>query len=516
MYNSNSWKQAPKWSFLLAYHDETNFKILCNKSKLPGGLARTNAWKNYDNVLEQLRKTKLPIEEIPKYVKLARRFKKRGQVKYLDQDILQKITYWNSLYEHQKEAVAYGVLDYKGRVYLADEMGVGKSFSAITLINYLLLKRGGHHNILIICPASLIRNWQDTCKEKFLVKGKVDILSYDKAKNLSKELKKRKYSLYLADEAHSLKDPKTQRFKKLAPVLKRIEFRILLSGTPTVNRANELYAPLSLLYPKLFRKYRAFTDRYFNMIARKCRLPQELSLILPMFGFVRRMKTQVLSLPPKEFTKHTIKVSEATKDLNMMMQKMLLPENMENPNFLKYLIGEAFHTLGSIKSKSESVCKCLQKLLCKSDDKGEFKVVFCYHKAMVNCVKNLCKSENYSYDVITGETDTKKRGGIVDKFQQGKIQVLICSINAAGVGLTLTKSNHVILAENSWVPGLNQQAIDRVHRIGQTKTVFIDRVFVKDSIDDFIEKCETGKAKMHKLLLKKAKESTKKNITDYF
>ena len=135
---------------------------------------------------------------------------------------------------------------------------------------------------------------------------------------------------------------------------------------------------------------------------------------------------------------------------------------------------------------------------------------------MVNCVKNLCKSENYSYDVITGETDTGKRGGIVDKFQQGKIQVLICSINAAGVGLTLTKSNHVILAENSWVPGLNQQAIDRVHRIGQTKTVFIDRLFVKNSIDDFIEKCETGKAKMHKLLLKKAKEGTKKNITDYF
>ena len=205
------------------------------------------------------------------------------------------------------------------------------------------------------------------------------------------------------------------------------------------------------------------------MIARKCRLPQELSLILPLFGFIRRLKTQVLNLPPKDFTKHTLKLPEATKDLNMMMKKMLLPENMENPNFLKYLIGEAFHTLGTIKSKSESVCKCLQKLLCKSDDKGEFKVVFCYHKAMITCVKNLCKSENYSYDVISGETDTGKRGGIVDKFQQGKIQVLICSINAAGVGLTLTKSNHVILAENSWVPGLNQQAIDRVHRIGQIK-----------------------------------------------
>ena len=506
----------PKWAYLLAYHDEKNFKILCNKSKLPVGLSRMNAWKDYDSVLEQLRKTKLPIEEIPKYVSLARRFKKRGQVKDLDQDVLQKITYWDSLYKHQQEAVAYGVLDFKGRVYLADEMGVGKSYSAITLINYLLLKRGGNHNILIICPASLIKNWQDICKEKLLVKGNIYILSYDKAKNLSKELKKRKYSLYLADEAHSLKDPKTQRYKKLAPVLKRIEYRILLSGTPTVNRANELYAPLSLLYPKLFKKYRAFTDRYFNMVARKCRLPQELSLMLPMFGFVRRMKTQVLSLPKKVINVHPLKVPAAEKDLKLMMAKMLLPENMENPNFLKYLIGEAFHKLGTIKSESRALSNLMQRLLLPTIEKTENKVVFVYHKAMIGCVARIAKEMSLSFDIICGETDPKKRGGIVERFQNGEIKVLVCSINAAGVGLTLTKSNHVILAENSWVPGLNQQAIDRVHRIGQTKTVFVDRLFVTNSIDGFIEKCETGKAKMHKLLLKKAKESTKKKIEDYF
>ena len=91
------------------------------------------------------------------------------------------------------------------------------------------------------------------------------------------------------------------------------------------------------------------------------------------------------------------------------------------------------------------------------------------------------------------------------KFQNKQYKVIICSINAAGVGITLTSANHVILAECSWVPGLNQQAIDRVHRIGQDKTVYVDRIHCINSIDDFITKCEKSKSKMHLLLMRHAK-----------
>tara|TARA_B100001094_G_C17429416_1_gene438449 strand:- start:68 stop:475 length:408 start_codon:yes stop_codon:yes gene_type:complete len=118
----------------------------------------------------------------------------------------------------------------------------------------------------------------------------------------------------------------------------------------------------------------------------------------------------------------------------------------------------------------------------------------------------MCEDLNISHAVINGETVVKKRGPIVAKFQAGEIDVLICSIQAAGVGLTMTRSNNVILAESSWVPGLNQQAIDRCHRIGQTKKVYVDRVFCNSSIDQFIQQCEKGKKKMHKLLLKHLKE----------
>jgi SWI/SNF-related matrix-associated actin-dependent regulator 1 of chromatin subfamily A len=503
MFGNNSWKQLPKWSYLLAYKDDQRFIVLTNRAKLPDGVQRYNSWEKYNSVVQTLRERKLPIEEVPAYVFLAKKYERKAA--NLKPNILSKITYWNDLYIHQKKAVAYGVA-FKGRTYFADEMGCGKTLSAITLLNYLLLERGGYHHILILCPASVKKNWKDVVDTKLLCEGRVDILSYDKAKNSSKDLKKQKYSIYIADEAHCLKSPKTQRYKKLAPVLKRIEYRILLSGTPTVNRSDELYSPLSLLYPKLFKKFRAYNDRYFNMIARKCRLPEELSLILPMFGFVRRLKSQVLKLPEKIVTYHSVDVIPAKEALKKMMKKMLKPENMANTNFQKYLIGEAFHALGTIKSNSEVIQHLLMNLLVPDETKGKQKVVFCFHKSMIQCVQTLAERLHYTFDTINGETPSKKRGEIVDSFQAGKTQILICSINAAGVGITLTKSNHIILAESSWVPGLNQQAIDRVHRIGQTKAVYVDRIHCKHSIDDFIQKCEDGKSKMHKVLLKKAKD----------
>lgn len=506
MFNSNSWKQLPKWSYLLAYHNEKYFKIMLSKSKLPFGMNKLQPWSQYNSILETLLATKLPVEELPKYVIMAKKFVRRGCVEKLEKAILDQIPYWDILYPHQKKAVAYAIQDYKGRVYLADEMGVGKSFSAITIVNYMMLKRPDVRKILIVCPASLRKNWTDIVTNKLVVQqSEVVILSYDKAKNLKKELKAKKFDLYLADEAHCLKDPKSQRYKKLAPILKKIEFRVLLSGTPTVNRANELYSPLSLLYPKLFKSYRKYNDRYFNVISRKCRLPAELSLMLPLFGFVRRLKTQVLALPEKKIKIHNINVPNASKDLNIMMKKMLLEENANNPNFLKYLIGEAFHKLGFIKSHNEIFKNMLQSLIQEEGEKGQQKVVFCFHKSMVECVQQLCESLDFSYMVINGETVPKKRGKIVEDFQNKRYKVIICSINAAGVGITLTSANHVILAECSWVPGLNQQAIDRVHRIGQEKTVYVDRIHCTNSIDDFITKCENSKSKMHLVLMRHAK-----------
>ena len=137
--------------------------------------------------------------------------------------LLSKIPYWDTLYEHKKQAVAYGIIDFKGRVYLADEMGAGKSFSAITIANYIMLQRPDVCKILLLCPASLKKNWKNIVNEKLLSVPSLQIciFSYDTAKNKNKELKAMKFDMYIADEAHCLKDPKSLRYKKLSPILKK-------------------------------------------------------------------------------------------------------------------------------------------------------------------------------------------------------------------------------------------------------------------------------------------------------
>ena len=95
---------------------------MLSKSKLPFGMNKIQQWSQYNSTLETLLATKLPVEELPKYVTLAKKFVRRGRVEKLEKAILDQIPYWDILYPHQKKAVAYGIQDFKGRVYLADEM----------------------------------------------------------------------------------------------------------------------------------------------------------------------------------------------------------------------------------------------------------------------------------------------------------------------------------------------------------------------------------------------------------
>ena len=125
--------------------------------------------------------------------------------------------------------------------------------------------------------------------------------------------------------------------------------------------------------------------------------------------------------------------------------------------------------------------------------------------SILEMLMDLCKEMTCNFAQISGSVNMKKRDAIVTQFQNNEIDVLCCTIAAAGVGLTLTKSHHVIIAESSWTPGELAQAIDRVHRIGQTKDVHIDRIVFSDSLDEWILKVEKGKRRMHSLLLNKRK-----------
>lgn len=499
--SSSMWRNMPTWQYQLSYLNKDSFQIKCIKTPLPSNLKKRMPWSAYESTKEQLLATKREVQVIPEHVLRARHYRPKMSLSDFSEKSLAVLEaacpFWGKLYEHQKVGVAKAVIEFRGSCLIADEMGAGKSYTALASA-VIILKRQTAAKLLILCPAFLVKQWQRYAKD-YMSHIDVHCFSYDKAKNMHKELKKQKWHLVLCDESHCLKDTKTKRFKKLGALIRKAKFKLLLSGTPCVNKANELFSPLNLLYPKIFKAYKKYCFRYFDILARRCRLPEELHVLLPMFGLIRREKAEVLDLPKKHVHWWYIVDNEARKSV-AKLKKRLEDEDTKDSNMSKYLIGEAFHALAEIKTASQTFKETLRNLALKRERPV---VIFCVHLSILEMLLDLCKAMGLTYDQISGSVSMKKRDSIVQRFQNNEIEILCCTIAAAGVGLTLTKSSHVIIAESSWTPGELSQAIDRVHRIGQEKEVHIDRVVFSDSLDEWILRVENGKKKMHSLLLNK-------------
>ena len=134
--------------------------------------------------------------------------------------------------------------------------------------------------------------------------------------------------------------------------------------------------------------------------------------------------------------------------------------------------------------------------------------------SILEMLNALCEEMHISHEEISGSVSMKKRDTIVQRFQNGEIEVLCCTIASAGVGLTLTKSNHVIIAESDWVPGNLNQAIDRVHRMGQKLPVFIFRMVTKGTIEERIQILKSEKSELFEKAFKEI--DTVRDIKEYF
>ena len=492
----------PTWQYQLSYLSKAEFQIKCNKAILPTHLRKKMPWERYDQVLEELLRTGKDVQEVPEYVKFAMKFKRKDSLDDFSSQSIECLQnacpFWDKLYAHQKVGVAKCVIQYRGNSLIADEMGAGKSYTALASAKILLHRTNGAQ-MLILSPAFLVKQWERYASE-YLDTISVKCFSYDKAKNIHKELKKQKWNLVLCDESHCLKDTKTKRFKKLGALIRKTKFKLLLSGTPCVNKANELFSPLNLLHPKQFKSYKKYCFRYFDLLARKCRLPEEMQTILPLFGLIRRTKQEVLDLPPKKIQFWYIIDPKAQKSIATLKKKL---EKSTDSNLSKYLVGEAFHALALIKAESTQLRDTLKTLILKREQPL---VLFCVHLSILELMMQVCSELDLSHEEISGKVSMKQRDKIVENFQNGDIQCLCCTISSAGVGLTLTKSHNVIFCESSWTPGELSQAIDRVHRIGQTHSVNVDRIMFSQSLDEWILKVEKGKQKMHKLLLNKKRK----------
>lgn len=409
---------------------------------------------------------------------------------------------------------------------IGDEMGLGKTAQAIGVINATNPK-----TVLVVCPATLKINWYRemvrwltdvrTIKvvnpgDKFPENPEIVIVNYDIVSRHKEAIHKIDWDLFVADEAHYLKNPSAQRTesllgkgKKLPPV--KAKRKILLTGTPIPNRPIEVWPLVSFLWPETFDNYFYFAKRYCQAhnngwgwdVSGADNL-EELQQTMRGSGLIRRLKSQVLTdLPPKTrqvvvlpsdsvstlikketdaIQKHEEKVKRLTRAKHAAKAQRDEAAYKNAVAQLREAQGVAFTEMARVR-KELAVAKipfCIEYINMQLEENG--KVVFMAHHREV--IEEIQKHFGSTAVKLYGGMSSEEKTRSVDYFQKDpNCRVFLGSIQAAGVGITLTAAQCMIFGELDWTPGNMLQAEDRIHRIGQKGNALIQQLVFDGSLD---------------------------------
>lgn len=439
------------------------------------------------------------------------------------------------LFPFQEEGVAKCLefLKATGGVYLADEMGIGKSCQALHCVFNLV--PAGHTN-LIVCPSVMkytwkqeILNWWPHKKfdpeinifdkgseiDKKFPDGDFVIVSYGllvRSPKLLTAFLKESYASLILDESHMVKsDEAKQTIVCLEHLWPLAKYHICLSGTPFTQSVVDGFTLFNKLAPDLFPNLSDFVSKY----AFEDKFPvrtkygtkwiskyhgvknaDELSKLIRSRFFVRRRKDEVLKdLPPKIFTRislgseYTLKVPKDDKEVLEKSVKLIKDAVEKNLPIPAQPLSLASQRKAQGLKKLSAVIDFCKNLL----DGGIPLVVFFYHRDCITQFTTELKS--YAPFIITGDTPPKERASQVKDFQEStERNLFVLQIKAGGVGITLTRSSTVIFGEINYSPGDISQAADRTHRISQKNSVNVYYFVPFGSIDEALEETVIRKA----------------------
>lgn len=411
---------------------------------------------------------------------------------------------------------------------LADDMGLGKT---IQIIAYLLhqIEKGNTTTNLIVVPTSLLFNWQveldkfaphlkraivygpnrETRKLNF-ANFNVVITTYGTMLSDIEELRKFAFNCIVLDESQAIKNPSSKRYK--AARLLNGRQRLVMTGTPIENNTFDLYAQLSFAMPGLFGSAQRFKDLYSVPIDKfkETKRAQELQRKIHPF-VLRRTKTQVAKeLPEKteivlhcEMGKEQQRVYDAyKKEFQLYLNKQ--ETDSLNKNSLHILQGltklrqicnspalladDAYY--GSESAKLAVLMEQIEML------KDNHKIlVFSQFVGMLDLIKTALKKQKIEFAYLTGQT--KNREEVVEAFQENEdVRVFLISLKAGGTGLNLTKAEYVFLVDPWWNPAVENQAIDRAHRIGQENKVVAVRLITPNTIEEKMIELQSRKKEL--------------------
>ncbi len=424
-----------------------------------------------------------------------------------------------TLYPYQKVGVKF--ISKNKNVLIADEMGLGKT---IQLLAYLNINEN-IKKVLIVCPASLKLNWEREAK-RWLVRpfniivydGDLDggldikddtilIINYEGVRKYADLLKTVMWDLLVLDESHYIKNPKAQRTKVITgyrdrqtgTIIKGLKDfakqKVLLTGTPVLNNPAEIYTQLKVLGHPLAKSYKQFKETY--IIFDEWGSPvggkhlEELQRTLRETCMIRREKKEVLKeLPDKTRQVITLPSTILSREELEEDRKYIEIVNQvwdENEGKLKIRPGEGFPFDEIARIRHRTALKKVPYIIEMIEDileNNEKVVVFAHHLDVIQQIQEAFPDISVK---ATGKENLEERDQAVRRFQEDeKIKVFIASIEAMGVGITLTSSSIVLFAEIEWRPGDLRQAEDRLHRIGQKGNVLAQYVLVDGSIDAYM------------------------------
>jgi SWI/SNF-related matrix-associated actin-dependent regulator 1 of chromatin subfamily A len=405
--------------------------------------------------------------------------------------------------EHQKEAIQKLVENKK--YILADDMGLGKTTSTI-----IAALESGAKKILIICPATLKINWKREIENYsdrtiYIAEGKqfstehdFVIINYDILKNFHDSKKKddsqilsANFDLVVIDEAHYIKNAQAQRTKLINDIVKKVDRLWLLTGTPMTSRPIDYYNLLSLVDSPVAKNWMAYVIRYcsgyqFKVGARKVWNVMGSSNLEELRErtsntITRRLKEDVLDLPDKIITPVYLRLK--SKDYEELMGEYYNWYE-KNPDESKSLTVQ-FTKLTRVRQviANEKISQTIE-LAENILEQGKKVIIFCNFTDSLN---QIVEHFGKSAVKVDGSMTKQDRQYSVDQFQENeKIKVFVGNIKAAGVGLTLTSAEAVIMNDLSFLPSDHAQAEDRAYRFGQKNNVLVYYPIFENTIEGVI------------------------------
>lgn len=454
-----------------------------------------------------------------------------AQRKSLEPWVLDSVQY----YPHQIDGIRQ--LAKKWSFLLADDMGLGKSLQALTVFG-IDVKRGWASKALVICPVTLVGNWADEIdkftrfphmildgtpkqREKILAEfaaidgPKILITNYEKVKAHKAALDKLKFDVAIMDEAHYIKNPKSQRTKACLALKARRSF--LLTGTPMLNQVNELWALLHRINPVKFPNYYSFVNRYCVFggyqnhqivgVKNEKELMQAVHEVM-----LRRLKKDVLALPEVQIIERRVDLLPQQRKLYEQVQDDLILErfDMADPDEidnaltkflrLKQICGTTLSFTGEDHSAKLDLALEDDEELIKN---GHKLVVFTQFRDVLSAytdrASKLFKSEIPVFQLHGDVPRGTARTEIVKAWSNVEGPAIIaCMLQVAGVGLNMTAARHGSFLDELFTPGMNQQAIDRMHRIGasETQAVQIRKYITRGTIENRVQQILRTKSKL--------------------